>query len=1220
MRTFTAFLTVSGLVLALAPAALGANGDIAIFSEATGTDVITTAVFDHGWDTTVRTSPAYDLVGGAGGTEIQLIDPGHYLVMYNSRFDSTGGSDRSVMQCNLSLDGNSIPTGWSQGYIRRTQGTDETVASGGGIIDVAANDLLKVQTFRTDTYAAGGVQRAPAASGLQLVKLNDSWSYARLSLSSTQTGPTGETFTDVTYDRQDELDTAVFGHTSGSGDILLKEAGHYLVLANTYLQKAPNTTRTTHAQRLTLDDTEVEGSYTTVYMRGTSTCDEGAAALGMIIETSAADQILNVEIAKDTGTTSDIVPERTAVTIVRLPDDADYIRLTDTDNNVNPASTTAMAWDDEVELDADGFARPTSSQVAAAANDDYLFLTAFEDHTTGEQSYALPYQRWRENDTTIFEYGQSVGYHRATQNSDWAGGWSGLVLGMDSGDYVEVIMDPLSNNTGALTAEHMGLQGVRLGSLFAVALVWDGNDPGAWMSNHWSGITPVGGEDHIVNSGKVEVQSDPPTAGRLTVNGGEVEVQATWTLGVSASVTVNGGTLDVAGLLNAGSLIVAPGGTLELGGTVDANSVTIGGTGTIASTGLLGVAEAMTVEATSLDMNGGALTIGPGGTLTVQNNASLDMNAGTLTTTGATVAVGNDSTPGDTSTLTIDAALVAANLTLRNGGSLVHQGNGVTLTDSLALSGSDLDMTGALLTTTGADVTIGSTLTVDNQTLAAARLDIQGTLVRTGANQNVTITDSLTLGGSDLDMTGALLTTAGAAVTIGAGRNLTVDNQTLEANDLDVQGTLTRTGANQDVTITNSLTLGGDDLDMTGHTLTAAGAALTVESGRTLKTDNTPLAARTVDVSDGGTLDTSGDTDLVLSEALRLPGLSYTLSGGPQFTAAWDNTAGKATQLTLQGGMMTVAAPSLAVPGGAEMYYSFDDPCNPFNDGSAGGSHSATAMGTAPAWTPGGQVNGAVAFDGNDTGLRPADWGFMEDALTEVAIAMWFNQDSNTTGNDTLVDEGGTTNGLGIILDEGVLKATVRTSGTPDADVSSAGALAGWHHMGLVFGRETGLLELYLDGSPVDSNTFGSSTLAAHTDDPGIGFTNAGNPISSGYFWGLMDEFLYYERALTADEMIGLYGGAATADLTGVDVVVTADSGMTLATPTRLGYLTIDGDRTFTLAGEPVSFNSTTLTGSPSAVEIGSSTQAHLTAAAGLDAGGTDVTITKSGAGEIILS
>jgi hypothetical protein len=72
MRRFTAFLTVSGLVLALAPVALGADGDIAIFSEATGTDVITTAVFDHGWDTVVRTSPTYDLVAGVHPQE-----PGH---------------------------------------------------------------------------------------------------------------------------------------------------------------------------------------------------------------------------------------------------------------------------------------------------------------------------------------------------------------------------------------------------------------------------------------------------------------------------------------------------------------------------------------------------------------------------------------------------------------------------------------------------------------------------------------------------------------------------------------------------------------------------------------------------------------------------------------------------------------------------------------------------------------------------------------------------------------------------------------------------------------------------------------------------------------------------------------------------------------------------------------------------------------------------------------
>ena len=203
--------------------ASGVGGDIAIYREAVGTDSITTANFDHDWDTTVtESSTSFNL--NVDNTQIEL-QSGHYAVMYGTRLDSTGGVKRSEFQTQLQLNGASLPIGWSQGFMSRTSGANEVITAGGGIIDVATDDhALVLRTFRTDVNSKALAQRAAGASGISLLKLDDTWDYLRLSRSTTQTGPTGATWVDVQYNRQDEYDTGAFTHstTTNPNNITLK--------------------------------------------------------------------------------------------------------------------------------------------------------------------------------------------------------------------------------------------------------------------------------------------------------------------------------------------------------------------------------------------------------------------------------------------------------------------------------------------------------------------------------------------------------------------------------------------------------------------------------------------------------------------------------------------------------------------------------------------------------------------------------------------------------------------------------------------------------------------------------------------------------------------------------------------------------------------------------------------------------------------------------------
>ena len=448
------------------------GGDLAIYREAAGTDVITTSDFDHDWDTTVKEDIASFSLD-VDNKSIKL-KAGHYLVLYGARFDDTGGNNRSEIQTQLVLSGTDVPIGWSQGYIRRSNNADEAFTSGGGIIKVVTDDdPLLLRSFRTDSNASAGVQREPNVAGIQLLKLYDGWSILRLHRSTTQVGPINTTFLDVAYDQQDEIDAAVFSHTAGSGDITLKEAGHYLVFANTFGSTPGGTDRSLIGQKLTLDGGNIDGTDTTIYIRGSNGTNEGAVSIGTIIETTAADQVLNVEVNRPDGTvawtinqdgTGATVP-RTAITIAKLGENAEYIRLDDSGNdNMNPAVLTSMGWDTEDEIDDSVFTHPAPSQadstIGVDVNDKYLFLTSLYAQTAGV-TRAVYNQGWSTNGGALIPYGQTGRFNRRSGAND-VGNWSGIIFdSLSAGDYVEVETQAIGNS-GTMAADVKGVQGIRL--------------------------------------------------------------------------------------------------------------------------------------------------------------------------------------------------------------------------------------------------------------------------------------------------------------------------------------------------------------------------------------------------------------------------------------------------------------------------------------------------------------------------------------------------------------------------------------------------------------------------------------------------------------------------------------------------------------------------------------------------------------------------------------
>ena len=256
------------------PLAEAATGDFAIFRESTGTETIDPngAVRDSTWDTTVSSNSNITLQGNT--SDIDLADGGKYLVMYNiwtEQGTSTAGTNRRSQHTWLTLAGTQLEYGHGGGYLRDSDNTVYMYNSGAAIIDASAGDDLEVHVQRDDANTTAGVNVRPNTNGISVLKLKDGWDYLRIHKSASSSDIDGNTsFTDVTWDTDDEVDTDSFGFSPTSGDITLigDDDDHFLVTTNVKLNRTTSNTRENYEMILTLDGTEIPGTRVTSYPRG----------------------------------------------------------------------------------------------------------------------------------------------------------------------------------------------------------------------------------------------------------------------------------------------------------------------------------------------------------------------------------------------------------------------------------------------------------------------------------------------------------------------------------------------------------------------------------------------------------------------------------------------------------------------------------------------------------------------------------------------------------------------------------------------------------------------------------------------------------------------------------------------------------------------------------------------------------------------------------------
>ena len=195
---------------------------------------------------------------------------------------------------------------------------------------------------------------------------------------------------------------------------------------------------------------------------------------------------------------------------------------------------------------------------------------------------------------------------------------------------------------------------------------------------------------------------------------------------------------------------------------------------------------------------------------------------------------------------------------------------------------------------------------------------------------------------------------------------------------------------------------------------------------------------------------------------------------------------------------------------------------NNLNDISGEGRTSTNQNGVAFSSSPVRDGVSSAVFNGSSYIDMDTGNGFIHSAFTERSVSLWIYP-TNTSGLKDIYDEGGSTNGIALRINEGRVEGVVQNAQIIRL-ISAPITINEWQHIALVF--DSGQLNLYVNGVLEDSDTsVPYNTVNSHGNGGGLGDSNSSTAfdLSSPGFIGNIDEFMAFSSALTASDILDYY-------------------------------------------------------------------------------------------------
>jgi len=470
--------------------AAGTIGDVYI-ARAPGTNLVTNigaSEVQLTYDTEVASST--NITRQSGNQAFRIQNSGRYLIIANTRFTYTpiSNNQRHIVRTQIKIGGTVIPSvyGMASGYGRDSGSADEDGAVVVAYIDhtvagTSADDI----TFHVQNF---GYTSNPAAdqtanqSGIQIIRMPDDSEYLKIknttafNFSGSLGYGTGDpTWNELGWTTQDvETDNSVIEWVSGN-DITLKSEGHYLVIYSVDASGSTPSNRAAATYRLKLNDTEISASRVVSYMRDYSvdSSEESWVQWAGIINASSS-SVLNIDWASVTENAIYATMNEAAITVVKLPDTADYVRVR-YDSNRAGETTGAYPFNQEDE-DTDGVHDNSTNNSRISGNSDshdwLLFGSWFARNAVADGSRVGEHFRWYRTGSEV-QFGSGLSYHRGDQSTYGvpASGRNAAIVALNLGasDYIEMNLRQeagTGNQNRDFIGNRVGITGIALDTMY----------------------------------------------------------------------------------------------------------------------------------------------------------------------------------------------------------------------------------------------------------------------------------------------------------------------------------------------------------------------------------------------------------------------------------------------------------------------------------------------------------------------------------------------------------------------------------------------------------------------------------------------------------------------------------------------------------------------------------------------------------------------------------
>ncbi|SDT38284.1 Npun_F0296 family exosortase-dependent surface protein [Bradyrhizobium canariense] len=507
----------------------------------------------------------------------------------------------------------------------------------------------------------------------------------------------------------------------------------------------------------------------------------------------------------------------------------------------------------------------------------------------------------------------------------------GAALTIDQGSTVTntgvIGLDDGATGIGELTVNDATIDGGSILNSGAIKLTGAGVLKNGSLQNFnyilVSGIDNALHNETVTGGGGLEILP----GGALTIDQGS-------TVTDPHSLEVDAGTLTLNdATINTGVVYNDPGGTIDLTGSAvfkngwlyNFGQLNVSGTGNaLHNENLSGNAALEVLEGGTLVIDQSTIVANSGGTITVDDTATLTLND--VTVTSGTV------TNKANGIIDLTGTAVLKNGTLGNSGVIDFSGTGNALDNELVTN------TGTIEVLALGALTLDQLTAVSNAGGTIA-IDGTGTLTLNGATiDGGTINDYSTVSGSivagDIDVTGSSTISNASLnkgqVTIESGQMLTLDGTTVTGSSITDSGTVnvnaTQVLKLNDVALSGGAISNAGTVEITGSSSiendTLGNTQLTVDKSQTLTLDGTTITGGTVTnngtvVVDagqtlvlqggvalvGGTLENSGTVEIESSSGATLDGVTIT---GPGTIQVDSDASPIATSLVLDDGTIVM--------------------------------------------------------------------------------------------------------------------------------------------------------------------------------------------------------------------------------------------------------------------------------------------------------------------------